>query len=479
MFDDFDLEFGFQEDEGAKEAEVNEETPAQAPYQPDFEDIANEEAQEKEAAGYGPVSPKQKGKANIVVLGIGGGGCNAVNNMVKKNVTSATFVVMNTDVQALNMSPVADNCKIQIGENTTQGLGAGSDPEVGRLAAEESRERIKAALEGVDLLFITAGMGGGTGTGAAPIVAEIAQGMHILTVGVVTKPFTFEGSPRIRNAEDGIKKLREYVDTLLVIPNQKLTTVFGDSKKMPLTRAFAYADDVLRQCIQGVSDVIVKPGLINLDFADVRTILSKKGLAHMGIGYGKGEKRVMEAVRNAIYCPLLENDIQGATALLINIIGGEDMTIDEVESACTIVNQVTDPEANIIFGTATRPETQNIEITIIATGFSDQKPTPQKAFVNNPYGQGDVRPMNGGATMQVAPQKSDMFAPKQDVYPPKPEMYPQRPQYGDGYRYDAPRPQGPAPSQPQSVPNSMVDIPQRKVPLFIRKLKDSSDNPQQ
>lgn len=432
-------------------------------YQPDFEQ--EEESTEAPNVSFGPVSQKIKGKANIVVLGIGGGGCNAVNNMVKKNITSATFVVMNTDLQALNMSPVPDNCKIQIGENTTAGLGAGSDPEVGKLAAEESMERIKAALQGIDLLFITAGMGGGTGTGAAPIVAKIAQDLGILTVGVVTKPFVFEGMPRMRNADEGIKKLKQYVDTLLVIPNQKLTTVFGDNKKMPITQAFAYADDVLRQGIQGVSDVIVNPGLINLDFADVKTILSKKGLAHMGIGFGKGEKRVMDAVRGAIYCPLLENDIEGATALLINIIGGEDMTIAEVEEACTIVNQVTDPNANIIFGTATRPESQGIEITIIATGFSDQKTTTAaRAFSNAPYGQQDgqgVRPMNAPSAQ---PQDAYGRGAYGGAYPAYPAQQPQTPQMPA-----TPMPSAPAPG------SSIVDVPQRKVPMFMRKMKDSEN----
>ena len=307
---------------------------------------------------------------------------------------------------------------------------------------------------------------GSTGTGAAPIVAKIAQDLGILTVGVVTKPFVFEGMPRMRNADEGIKKLKQYVDTLLVIPNQKLTTVFGDNKKMPITQAFAYADDVLRQGIQGVSDVIVNPGLINLDFADVKTILSKKGLAHMGIGFGKGEKRVMDAVRGAIYCPLLENDIEGATALLINIIGGDDMTIAEVEEACMIVNQVTDPNANIIFGTATRSESQGIEITIIATGFSEQR-TASKAFSNAPYGQQDgqgVRPLN--PVQSGAQQPQDQYGrngygayPGYTAQPQAPKATPQAPQ-------------APTPS------SSIVDVPQRKVPMFMRRMKDSENNEQ-
>jgi cell division protein FtsZ len=314
---------------------------------------------------------KGTGKANIVVVGVGGGGNNAVNNMIRAGIKSASFIVMNTDMQALNMSLAPPQCKVQLGEKQTGGLGAGSDPEIGRLAAEESREDIKKTLEGIDLLFITAGMGGGTGTGAAPVVAEIAKSLGILTVAVVTKPFVFEGMQRLRNAEDGIQKLKNFVDTLLVIPNQKLLEVLDAN--VSFKRAFEIADDVLRQGVQGVSDVIANPSLINLDFADVSNVLSNKGLAHMGIGYGKGDKRVIEAVRGAVFSPLLETDIEGATGIIVNINGGEDMLLSEVNEACEIIRQVVDPSANIILGTGFIADKKDIEITIIATGFYDKR----------------------------------------------------------------------------------------------------------
>lgn len=359
-----------------------EETVQEEVVEEPVEEVQHEESHEE----YQPVSQKKPGKANIVVVGVGGGGNNAVNNMIRAGIKSASFVVMNTDMQALNMSLVPPHCKIQLGANMTGGLGAGSDPEIGRKAAEESRERIKAALKDIDLLFITAGMGGGTGTGAAPVIAEIAKSMNILTVAVVTKPFNFEGAQRMKNAEEGIKNLKNFVDTLLVIPNQKLIEVLD--KNISFKRAFEIADDVLRQGVQGVSDVIANPELINLDFADVRTILSNKGLAHMGIGYGKGEKRVIEAVRGAVFSPLLETDIEGATGIIVNITGGDDMLLGEVTEACDIVKQVVDPSANIILGTAFVPDKKDIEITIIATGFVDRNlaparssaPQPQKSF---------------------------------------------------------------------------------------------------
>ena len=356
-------------------AQPEEEEPKQNEY-----GYATDDAEEEDA--YVPVPRKEPGKANIVVVGVGGGGNNAVNNMIRAGIKSASFLVMNTDMQALNMSLVPEECKIQIGAGKTGGLGAGSNPEIGKMAAEESRDDIKRALEGIDLLFITAGMGGGTGTGAAPVVAEIAKSMGILTVAVVTKPFNFEGAQRMRNAEIGIRNLKNFVDTLLIIPNQKLIEVLD--KKVGFKRAFEIADDVLRQGVQGVSDVIANPELINLDFADVRTILKKRGLAHMGIGYGKGEKRVIEAVRNAVFSPLLETDIEGATGIIVNISGGEDMMLSEVTEACEIIRQVVDPSANIIFGTDFRPDKKDIEITIIATGFVDKHNAPARSVGSAP-----------------------------------------------------------------------------------------------
>ncbi len=304
----------------------------------------------------------------ILVVGVGGGGNNAVNRMIASNIKSAKFVAVNTDKQALMMSNATS--QIQIGEKLTRGLGAGADPEVGRKAAEESRAEIAERLKGSDLVFITAGMGGGTGTGAAPVIASIAKEMGILTIAVVTKPFAFEGRTRTQNAEMGIRNLSKCVDTLVVIPNDRLLQVVP--KGTPVVDAFKYADDVLRQGIQGISDLIATPSLINLDFADVRTVMKNRGLAHMGIGEGKGDKRNIEAVKQAVASPLLETTIEGATAVIINITGGFDLTLDEINEAVLLVKEVVDPSANTIFG-ATIDENYNdrIQITVIATGFQN------------------------------------------------------------------------------------------------------------
>ncbi len=313
-------------------------------------------------SGIGPV-------ANIKVIGIGGGGNNAVNRMINQNITSAQFVAINTDKQALLMSRA--DIRLQIGEKLTRGLGAGAEPEVGQKAAEESKVSITEMLKDSDLVFITAGMGGGTGTGAAPIVAQIAKEMGILTIAVVTKPFNFEGKKREINAERGIENLKKYVDTLVVVPNDKLFKIAP--KGTPIVEAFRYADDVLRQGIQGIADLIVTPSLINLDFADVRTIMKSKGLAHMGIGHAKGENKTIESVRQAITSPLLETSIQGSTGVLINVKGGLDLPLDEVYEAADLVKGVVDPDCNIIFG-AGIDETMSdeVEITIIATGFDNK-----------------------------------------------------------------------------------------------------------
>ncbi len=304
----------------------------------------------------------------ILVVGVGGGGNNAVNRMIAANIKSAKFVAVNTDKQALMMSNATS--QLQIGEKLTRGLGAGADPEVGRKAAEESRAEIAERLKGADLVFITAGMGGGTGTGAAPVIASIAKEMGILTIAVVTKPFAFEGKTRTQNAEMGIRNLSKCVDTLVVIPNDRLLQVVP--KGTPVVDAFKYADDVLRQGIQGISDLIATPSLINLDFADVRTVMKNRGLAHMGIGEGKGDKRNIEAVKQAVASPLLETTIEGATAVIINITGGFDLTLDEINEAVLLVKEVVDPSANTIFG-ATIDESYNdrIQITVIATGFQN------------------------------------------------------------------------------------------------------------
>ena len=303
----------------------------------------------------------------IKVIGIGGGGNNAVNRMINAGITSASFVAINTDQQALLMNK-AEN-RIQIGEKLTRGLGAGADPEVGMKAAEESIQMIKEVLQDTDLVFITAGMGGGTGTGAAPVVASIAKEMGILTIAVVTKPFRFEGRKRMDNAEYGIKNLQNNVDTLVIIPNDKLLSIVP--KNTPILEAFKTADDVLRQGIQGISDLIVTSSLINLDFADVKAIMKNRGLAHMGLGRGKGENRTIEAVRQAVQSPLLETTIEGATGIILNIKGGPDLTLDEVYQSADLVKEVVDPSCNIIFGSGIDVDmADEVEITVIATGFN-------------------------------------------------------------------------------------------------------------
>ena len=305
--------------------------------------------------------------ARIRVIGVGGGGNNAVDRMIDAGIKSAEFVAMNTDYQALIRSKA--ELKIQLGAELTKGLGAGADPSIGEKAAQESIDQIKEGLQDNDLVFITAGMGGGTGTGAAPVVASIAREMGILTVAVVTKPFNFEGKKRMENAEKGIENLRQYVDTLVIIPNEKLLSVVP--KGTPIVKAFQVADDVLRQGIQGISDLIVNPALINLDFNDVRTVMSDKGLAHMGIGCGEGENRTLEAVRQAVQSPLLETDIEGATGVIINVTGGLDISLSEVAEASKLVQDVVDSSANIIFGAGVDEELgDKVVVTIIATGFN-------------------------------------------------------------------------------------------------------------
>ena len=308
--------------------------------------------------------------AVIKVMGIGGGGCNAVNSMIESNISSAKFYAVNTDNQALLLSK-AENC-IQIGAQLTKGLGAGSDPNIGESAAEESKEEIAAQLAGTDLLFIAAGMGGGTGTGAASVVARIAKEMGILTIAVVTKPFSFEGKVRNENANKGIINLKKYVDTLVVIPNDKLLQYLPPQTGM--LDAFKVADDMLKQGIVGIVDLIATPSLINLDFADVNTLMRSQGLAHMGIGRAKGENRIIESVRQAVSSPLLETTIEGAKSVILNVTGGKDLMLQEVSEAANLIQGIIDSSANIIFG-ATIDDSMNdeVKITVIATGFSAGK----------------------------------------------------------------------------------------------------------
>lgn len=308
----------------------------------------------------------------IMVAGIGGAGNNAVNRMIEAGVTSAEFVSVNTDKQALILSKVDEENKIAIGEKLTKGLGAGANPEVGMKAAEESKERIKDRLKGVDLLFIAAGMGGGTGTGAAPVIAKIARECGCVTVAVVTKPFAFEGKRREENAVRGIAELSKSVDTIVIIPNDKLLETLPPDTSM--IEALKYADENLRMGICGIADLISTPSLINLDFADVKTIIQNKGYAHMGVGMASGDNRVVQAVKKAISSPLLETSIEGAKGIILNVKGGTDLTLGQVYEAAKLINSVIDNGANVIFGANIDPDyNEKFEITVIATGFTDKE----------------------------------------------------------------------------------------------------------
>ncbi len=321
------------------------------------------------------------GTATIKVIGVGGAGNNAVNRMIDAGIKGVDFIAVNTDRQALQTSKA--NTKIQIGEKITRGLGAGANPDIGAQSAEESKAELAEVLRGADMVFVTAGMGGGTGTGAAPVVAQAAKEMGILTIGVVTKPFTFEGKKRLSQAERGIESLKGKVDTLVVIPNDKLLQIID--RKTSIVEAFKMADDVLRQGVQGISDLIAIPGLVNLDFADVKTIMLNTGMAHMGVGRASGENRAEDAAKEAIQSPLLETSIEGARGVIINITGGEDLGLHEVNTAAELVQRSVDPEANIIFGTVTDPSMEDeIQITVIATGFEKPEPISSLGVDNMP-----------------------------------------------------------------------------------------------
>ena len=343
----------------------------------------------------------ETGPENVVsikVVGVGGGGNNVVNRMVRSGAQGVDFVAVNTDKQALNASSA--NYKIQIGEKLTGGKGAGSNPEVGRKAAEESRNQMAKALESTDMVFITAGMGGGTGTGAAPVVAEIAREAGVLTVGVVTKPFGFEGRKRMAQAEQGIEELRSKVDSLVIIPNERLK--YATDQKITFANAFAIADDVLRQAVQSISDLIRDTGFINLDFADVTAIMKDAGLAHMGVGRAAGKGKAEEAARMAISSPLLETSINGAKGVLINVTGSMDIGLEEVEQAATLVQQAVHPDALTIFG-ATFDETldDEIRVTVIATGFDEE--------------QQEARITSNGGTAQAQAEKKPVLQPLDEV----------------------------------------------------------------
>lgn len=321
--------------------------------------------------------------ATIKVIGVGGGGSNAVNRMIENGLQGVDFIALNTDAQALKMSQASE--RLQLGGKLTRGLGAGANPEIGKKAAEESRDQLEEHMKGADMVFITAGMGGGTGTGAAPVIAEIAKDAGALTVGVVTRPFSFEGRKRMNQAAAGIEALKEKVDTLIVIPNDRLLEIVD--KNTPMLEAFREADNVLRQGVQGISDLIAVPGLINLDFADVKTIMSEKGSALMGIGVATGESRAAEAAKKAISSPLLETSVDGAQGVLMNITGGTNLSLFEVHEAAEIVSSASDEEVNMIFGSVINENLKDeIVVTVIATGFDEntQKAMAKPGRVSKP-----------------------------------------------------------------------------------------------
>ena len=397
------------------------------------------------------------GRAKIKVIGVGGAGNNAVNRMIEAGINCADYFVVNTDSQILALSPCRN--KIQIGTALTKGLGAGAEPEVGRMAAEESKETLTEAVRDTDLLFITAGMGGGTGTGAAPVIAKIARDMKILTVAVVTEPFAFEGKKRMENTLKGLENLKKYVDTLIIIPNDKIRTVVA--KNTPMKEALRVADEILKQGIRGLVELIVNPSLINLDFADVKTILKDRGVAHLGVGVAKGENRIIEAVRVAVNSPLLETTIEGARGLILNVVGGEDLTFDEVNDAAELVRSVVDASANIIFGARIDPNVQDeVEITVIATGFvgydkqDEQNKAYRSSYSHSPYNGSRLsvsEPAYGASSRQpIQPQYTQ---PRQQYAQPQ-QQYGQSQQYG--------QPQQQQYGQPQQYGQAQYGQPQQQ-----------------
>ena len=395
------------------------------------------------------VEPEQKTSfASIKVVGCGGGGTNAVNRMVEAKLKGVDFIAINTDRQALGGSKA--DITLQIGEKLTKGLGAGAVPDIGKRAAEESREEIAQLLKGADLVFVTAGMGGGTGTGAAPVVADIARELNCLTIAVVTKPFQFEGKQRMRNAESGISELK-YVDTLVVIPNDRLLQVV--SKGTSMLEAFRVADDVLRQGIQGISDLIALPATINLDFADVKTVMESGGMAHIGIGSGKGENRMVQAAKNAVASPLLETKIDGARAVLINVTGGEDMPILDINEAARLIQESADSEANIIFGAGVDSSLKDeVRITVIATGF-EKTSFPAREQKRKPL-RGASLPY-GAATASFNPYEN-----RQAVEAPQTQPSFEAPQVAAMYDQQQDAGFFPAPGRPGAQPTAQFGMPQ-------------------
>jgi len=392
------------------------------------------------------------GVAKIKVIGVGGAGNNAVNRLIESGLKSAEYVVVNTDNQALARSKASN--RIQIGVKLTKGLGAGADPNVGRAAAEENKEAIQNALKDTDLLFITAGMGGGTGTGAAPVIAKIAKEMKILTVAVVTLPFTFEAKRRMDNALNGVEELRKCVDSIITIPNDKIREVVPKGTSFP--EALQVADEVLRQGIRGIAELIVNPALINLDFADVRTTLKGRGIAHMGIGVAKGEKRISDAVRCAVCSPLLNTTIEGASSVILNVVGGKDLSLDEVWMAADLVKGVIDYSANVIFGACIDENmSDEVEVVIIATGFNGSN----QSFVSTEDTASSYQRLSA-LSDRIAGASSFEQQPTATAYQPQQPVYPQRPTYATGYGYEQPvnayQPQAPVQPQENFEPDDLI-----------------------
>ncbi len=399
---------------------------------------------------------EMENNVNIKVIGVGGGGGNAVNRMISSGIRGVEFIAVNTDKQALNYS--AATIKIAVGEKLTKGLGAGSNPDIGRKAAEESAEELKKALEDANMVFVTAGMGGGTGTGAAPVIARISKEMGILTVGIVTKPFAFEGKKRIDQANLGISELKDQVDALVTIPNDRLKYV--SEQKITLKNAFEVADNVLLQAAQGISDLITAPGMINLDFADISTVMREAGYAHMGVGRASGKDKAQEAAKIAIASPLLETSIAGARRVLLNITGSEDIGLEEVEQASAMVQQAAHPEAHIIFGTAIDENMEDeVKITVIATGFDDKPGMPKE------------EPM---PTLVLEPAAAPIPAPQIPIQPQPapPAVETATPQFYAQPQPLQPQPQPqPAAEQPNEVEGNVISTKEEKDKAFEEILK--------
>ncbi len=411
----------------------------------------------------------------IMVMGVGGAGNNAVNRMIDMDVKNTKFVSVNTDKQDLDSSKVPPQNRIIIGKQLTRGLGAGANPEIGARAAEESKEEIKRILEGVDLLFITAGMGGGTGTGATPVIAKIAKEMGCLTVAVVTKPFEFEGWKRVQNTTKGIANLKKYVDTIVIVPNEKLLETL--EQNVTVEKAFSIADETLRQGILGIANLISNTSTINLDFADIKAILQNQGVAHMGVGRATGENRIMEATKKAIDSPLLETSIEGATSVILNVSGGKDMTLSQMSSIAKIINEtIGDPTANIIFGTNVNPEFNGeIEVTVIATGFNKRPQTGERIYKPTPQ---EIQPPIQEVTPKeevAEPKTVANYAPK-EMQNPKPiktdDLQNRRPEDFEEVEKPINQPKT-VESQPKTVEKQQPQPPKQDgkdtMPAFMRK----------